>query len=107
MSELIKRLRALNEDFKANTLGVRVSEIDDAIEGLQGGVTEEERQAMIMAVARSFGGWNDDITEPTIEDPKHRSWMEARWKRINDSCIEQATDEVDIALQALIQLRKS
>ena len=63
--------------------------------------TETQRQTAIMAIARTYPGWNEDITEPDIADPKMRIHMEAKWQRINQQIIDEATKYVDIVLNAI------
>lgn len=44
-------------------------------------------EALANLIARQFAGWNDDTTEPEIEDPVLRAMAEAHWERINANCL--------------------
>lgn len=56
---------------------------------------------MILAVAKTMGGWNDDTTEPSIADPDVRKASEAHWERVNQTCLEQAATYVDAILSTV------
>lgn len=55
---------------------------------------------LTMVFARSFPGWNDDVTEPTIGDPTHRAMLEAHWEKVNATCVREGRKLAKMAVRA-------
>lgn len=49
------------------------------------------------AIARSMPGWNDDTTEPGIEDARMRAHMESKWESVNAECMKQGREHARAA----------
>lgn len=52
-------------------------------------VDADTLERMALAIARTMGGWNDDTTEPNIDNPQMREAMEKHWLQINETCLRE------------------
>lgn len=55
-------------------------------------------EEIAQVIARTYDGWNDDTTEPTIADPAMRAAAEKHWKDVNESCLKMARKAADALL---------
>lgn len=63
--------------------------------------TERERLALILA--KTYGGWNEDTTEPEMPEGPARDHAEARWRRINEDIMVASRQAVDLLYAALLE----
>jgi hypothetical protein len=59
---------------------------------------EELIEEAAKAIARSMPGWNDDTTEPDIEDARMRAHMESKWESVNAECMKRGREHARAAL---------
>ncbi|SDH38900.1 hypothetical protein [Microbacterium sp. 77mftsu3.1] len=55
---------------------------------------------LTMVFARSFPGWNEDTSEPAVDDPTHRAALEAHWEKVNATCIREGRRLAKLAVRA-------
>jgi hypothetical protein len=58
------------------------------------------REEMAEVIARTFPGWNDDTSEPLIQDPTLRAHAEAHWRDVNETCLTQGRKMADALLKS-------
>lgn len=51
---------------------------------------------LALRIARSMPGWNEDISEPSIEDPRLRAAAEAHWEKVNQTCLTVGREYAEI-----------
>lgn len=99
--EHVGRLKA-NELVQVTTDRLRRFATIDFIAGWDAHVAiMPERETLVLAVARTMGGWNDDTSEPTILDATLREAAEAYWHKVNAQCLKDAGRYVDAMLALL------
>ncbi len=54
------------------------------------------KDPLVMAIAQSMPGWNEDTSEPEIEDARMRQRMESHWEAVNQECLRQAEDLAEV-----------
>lgn len=51
---------------------------------------------LALRIARSMPGWNEDTSEPSIEDPRLRAAAEAHWEKVNQTCLTVGREYAEI-----------
>lgn len=53
---------------------------------------------LALRLARSMPGWNEDTSEPSIEDPRLRAAAEDHWEKVNQTCLTIGREYAEIVI---------